>query len=194
MLKIDINVSQKLLVCYKKTNSKEALNKLIKLYISYINILVNKFSRNTYDIEDVKQECLIELWQAIDRYNIYSKASLSTYIYKAIEYKILTYYSSNKYYYENVENIQLNNIQLNNINLIQTIDIDREIFNYDLLCLVVDVLEENKIKIIFGRYYDNMTWSDIAEELDLSKTTIYYMHKDAIEELNTHIHKIIDEI
>lgn len=53
-----------------------------------------------------------------------------------------------------------------------------------MLSLISKIKEPDEENIIIKRYFDNMTFDDIAYEMDCSSRWVYKLHKKAIKTLN----------
>lgn len=160
-------------ICYYvRENDDEALNLMFNKYSNLINKIAlkfyNKFKYIGIDLEDLVQEARIGFVKALKGYNdesslFYSFASI------CMEREVISYCRR----YNTFKNYPLN----------YSTDYDL-LYNYPITDEIDSVLQENeiffenknkldfKLSIVFELRYNNFTYSEISELLDLPYSTV----------------------
>lgn len=133
-----------------------------QLYAFAFNIL-----RNKHDTEDVIQNVFVDIW---NRYEAIQIENHKAYLYKAVKFQCAKKLKSTQFNHIQIENIeyalQFLDQQISEQNkakeeLIEKIDAKAN-----------DILPERCLEIFKLRYYDNLSYKDIAEKLNISRSTV----------------------
>lgn len=189
-------------------------NKLTKEGIEIVNKLCNKsiakYFLNSYmskeDLQDMRQECYIEMLSVIKRYDP-KKAKLGTYLTPRINGYIKDYiekYNKNKYPDDElaVELLEAKILRVKNMTERQiTVELDNlHITDYSVKSLLLDLsscedayevfdalfsLQNQRLSVILGYYVLNHSMKDLTTHKGLSTTSnrLYQIKKDGIEKL-----------
>lgn len=132
------------------------------LYAFAFNIL-----RNKYDAEDVIQNVFVDIW---NRYETIQIENHKAYLYKAVKYQCA----------KKLKSSQFNNIQIESIEYAlqfldnQTPDLDtsKKILIEKIDSKANDILPERCLEIFKLRYYENLSYREIADKLNISISTV----------------------
>jgi len=130
------------------------------LYAFAFNIL-----RNQQDTEDVIQNVFIDVWKRYDDVEIkYHKA----YLYKAVKFQCAKKLQSKKF-----NEIQIENIEYALEDLDQFIsEQSKDELLEKIDAKAKDILPERCLQIFKLRYYDNLSYKEIAQKLNISRNTV----------------------
>jgi len=163
-------------------------NELILQYDDLINMLSHKYSIKGYTWEDIKQECLMKLWESYSLYN--GSTKWSTFIYNVLENHIK-------------DLIKKSITQKNNNYIGDNIISDIKNYNFDMLLNELPIqyneLEEKYIEkfytllervknkdIIIRRLYGE-TYMSIANEFEVSKQYIHQIFTNFIKKVKEEV-------
>lgn len=133
-----------------------------KLYTFAYNIL-----RNKENAEDIIQEVFFDFWNRFDKAEINNHRA---YLYKAIKFQCAKKLQNQKFNEVQVEQIE------NALELIETNAISQEIFKANLIEKVEntakDILPYKCLQIFKLRYQENLSYKEIASQLNISTSTV----------------------
>lgn len=174
---------------------------LIKQYDNLVKKIVHRYYRNEtirykYEFEDLEQIGKIGLMKAIENFNE-EKSKFITFAYNFINYEILHFIREDKYflakrnnramtnyiYFENTLNHKSINSKYNK-KLIDIIKYKEESFeeieNNILLKELSKDLNNDEKRIIYLKYYSEMTQCEISEMLNITQATVSRKLKSSI--------------
>jgi RNA polymerase sigma-70 factor (ECF subfamily) len=148
---------------------KEAFQELISKYHPYVYKFLIKITGDEYLAEDLTQETFIKLIRNIEKFDIYGKASLSTYIITISRNCYIDHLRKQKKLVIKSsldENINLEDINMN----IENIVMDK-IESEEALDKIEDLSDEQKV-VIKMKYIEGFTLKEIGDKLDLQPKTV----------------------
>ena len=169
-----------LIYLYKEGNSK-ALELLINKYI----ILTNKLLI-TYDVdfkEDIRQDCVMVIYDCIKGYNMNSEASFYTYTKISIQRKIFSYKSKLELDRETIRQYNRNNKGIKG-------NVSKDLsFIHDRIKIILNN-DELLLEIYKNCIIGNVSLKDMSLVLNKNYNYIYYKYKYIISKLKNLLTKI----
>lgn len=144
---------------------KSAFQVLISFYYPYVSKYLLKLTNDEYLSEDLTQETFLRLIRFIDHYDVYGKASFSTYIITIAKRLYIDYLRKNKQVFVDFADIELDSGQELEQEIIKSIQID-EVIKW------LENLPEEQAVVIKMKYLEQKTLAEIAEQLDIQPKTV----------------------
>lgn len=178
-------LSDKELVGLLQTSDYTAFTEIYNRFAGILFVFIRKRVGDKDDAKDIVQELFTELW--IKRETIEVKGELTSYLYVAIRHKMINYIQRNvtqKKYIDAIENFTGQ----------ETVMTDHLVREKQLAALIeqqIDQLPKKMREVFLLSRNANLTYSEIAEELNLSKQTIRSHAKNAIKILRLKLGLIV---
>jgi RNA polymerase sigma-70 factor (ECF subfamily) len=158
-----------------KKENQQAFFELVDKYKNLVFHTCFGFLRNTEEAEDLAQEVFIEVHQSINKFNGQSK--LSTWIYRIAANKAmdLIKYKNRKRRFSSVMKVFGVDYEADQVPQLNLSDPHSEMENNQRIVLLnwaVDQLPENQKKAFLLNKYDNLSYVEIAEIMDMSLSSI----------------------
>lgn len=152
-----------------------ALDVLYLLYASKVRDFAMRFLGNSTDAEDITHDIFLKLWER--RSEADKIRSLKAYLFHMTRNAILNQFKRN-----NVHDrfLAAGNFDTADEYTVQKVSTD------DLLCMVelaIDNMPEQRRKVFRMSRYENMSYSEISQALDISPKTVQYHISSALAEL-----------
>ena len=162
------------------------INAYHQLYLVYSEVLYNygkKICSDTELVKDSIQDVFLILWEK--RSTIHIKSSLKQYILISFKRELIRKMTPRKVpFYDHHNDFELN-IEM------KLIDQEKYIFLRKKLDNAIRTLSPRQKEIIFLRYYENMSYSEISELVGLNQNSLYKVISAAIHRLREHLHSIL---
>ena len=168
----------------EKTEKK--FNKIIKENNGLIYMVVNKYNISNMENDDLYQECLMKIWESMDKYD--DEYKLSTYLYiildnllknmvrDSMSQKKINHMVSNGY------DIILSDIKNYDFSGYVNENDEYTINELDIINICFDILNENNNKDIIVRYLNGESQVDIANDYCVSRQRISFIYNEFINE------------
>ena len=143
-----------------KSGDKQALNELHIKYFHQMCLYANKSTNNSGLVEELVSDCFIKIWE--NRSKIDIKSSVKSYIFLILRNSIIDYYRKKNSFLETVG-------ELPEIADESYFDEQKE---YALLYNTLEKLPQQRRKILELAVYNSLSYSEIADRLDISKNTV----------------------
>ena len=173
-----------LFILDKLNNSEtfeEGFNLLVNTYKERLYWHINKITENHEDTDEVLQQTFIKVFRYIKNFRNDSK--LYTWLYRIATNEAIYYSKKNKW--KNRNRIELD--QLNQ----STVDINErsseEILN--ILNNAIETLPVQQRKVFIYRYYDELSYNEIAEIMNLSEGGLKANYHHAVKKVEAYIKK-----
>ena len=154
-------------IAVEAKSDKDALSKLICMYMKNIQTTVVSMSISTEEVSDLSQEALMGLCDAVKTYDETKGAMFATYASVCIRNKILSALRKRPAATDEItEEICDENYGVNPENAV----IDK-VRADELIEIISGSLSETEWSV-FGRYLDGMSYEKIAEELSVTTKTV----------------------
>lgn len=175
-----------------KKSEKNILYKLRSGDITAYKYFFNTYYKDLYDFsrkylnnkevaEEIVQDVFIYLWNNINKIDI--NISLKSYLYTSVKNRSLNYIKSK---YNRIEHVELDETGDNNIGLTAN-----EMVEYKelekLINLAVEALPNRCKDIFYLSRNSEMSYQEIADELNISKDTVKLQIKIAIKKLKEYL-------
>lgn len=150
-----------------KTGDKSAFEELITKYHPYVYKFLIKLCGDEDLSQDLTQETFIKVIRNIDKFDIYGKASFSTYIITISKNCFVDYYRKQRR--------AMNDVEIDeNLNL-QYQDLEEAVMDKmeaESASAYLDKLPEEQRLVIKMKYIEGLTLKEIGEQLKLEPKTI----------------------
>lgn len=167
------------------TDKEKAINALFKQYYNYMCHAVYKIIADSVTVEDVVQEVYYELWRKIDKIQI--QTSLKAYLRRAAINKALNHIRDQKIKFDEEEKIHeldlvsreegQQNLELQELQ--------------DVINAAIDSLPE-RCRIVFSMSrFENMSYKEIAQSLDISIKTVENQISNALKILRSSVYPYV---
>lgn len=162
-----------------------ALGLLYVRYSPQVYELALHFSGNEEEAEDISHNVFCRFWERHDQ--IADISSLKAYLFKMTRNEILTLFRHRQvernYLRQKIEQdpspVSDDNVRITAIELLQMIN------------LAIDRMPDLRRRIFMMSRYDEMTYAEIAESLDISPRTVQYHIGKALAELRNLFHVML---
>lgn len=144
---------------------KSAFQALISFYYPYVSKYLLKLTGDEYLSEDLTQETFLRLIRSIDRYDIYGKASFSTYIMTIAKHLYIDHLRKNKQVYTDFTELEIDSGEDVEQTVIKNMQIDEAIKR-------LNSLPQDQAIAIKMKYLELKTLDEIASQLDIQPKTI----------------------
>jgi RNA polymerase sigma factor (sigma-70 family) len=163
------------------------LEAFTKLYRKYLRPLYNygkKFSANKAFVEDCIQDLFVELWK--NKAQLNATQSPKYYLFKSLRRKIFRELSGNKLLVEAITEEYNFEITLSaETNLIYT----QQLFEQQQhLQKALETLTKRQREAIFLRFYENLSYEEVASIMSLELRSVYNLISKAIDSLKRSSH------
>lgn len=148
---------------------KEAFQLLISKYHPYVYKFLVKITENEQTAEDLTQETFLKLIRNIDKFDIYGKAMLSTYIITISKNSFIDYLRREKRFIQNIpmdENLNIQDMSLN----VEDIVADK-LYVKNIMANLDDLSEEQRIALKL-KYIEGLTLKEIGDKLNIEPKTV----------------------
>lgn len=161
---------------------KQAFNELVIFYYPYVSNFLLKLTRNETLSEDLVQETFVRIIRNIERFDVYGRATFSTYIITIAKNCYIDYLRKNK-------NISLNNdfsIMDDGVNFE-----DKILNNIEAseIIKIMDKLPYEQSEAIKLKYLEELTLKEIAERFKTEPKTIKSRIHSGVVKLNKILRK-----
>ncbi len=157
---------------------KELFSIIIEKYEKYIYNVLMKFLHSSDDAEDLTQDILIKLYNALDNFKF--KSNIKTYIYKMVINQVSDY-RKKKREYQLVEEIP---------DKIYEDKIEEKLFEEEMiknLEKAILKLPENYKELIYLRDFKQLSYNEIAKKLNITPNAAKIRHYYALKKLRKFI-------
>lgn len=180
------NYTDKELVAFLNDSDDGAIEKIFKQYYSYICSAVYKIIPDPTLTEDLAQDVFYELWRKREKIQITS--SLKAYLKRAAINKALNYIRSKKMKFDNDDEAAVINISVaSSENNLQAMELQ------DIINASIDTLPE-KCRIVFMMSrFEEMSYKEIAAELEISIKTVENQISKALKILKKAVNPYLDK-
>ncbi len=169
-----------------KNNNFQNLEKLCNLVSPRLYYIGLKYLNNEEDAKDVVQDLWLDIDRIVQKYHF--KQNGFSFLCKVMQDK-----SINKFYKTVRENRKINDY-------VQTYKVHQGYergFDEMLLEAIIDEeiskMDELSQKVVIATYFENKTIREIAKDLDISKSKIYNVKKDALQKLKSALEEKYEE-
>lgn len=143
-----------------KKGDKKALKKLHDKYFNQMCLYAMKSTYETGVVEELVSDCFIKIWE--NRKKIEINSSFKHYIFFMLRNSIIDYSRKTKFLTDSIDKIQE--------------PADEPYFDeqkqYADLYSVIEMLPEQRRRILELAVFESMTYQQIAEKLDIKKNTV----------------------
>lgn len=154
------------LILHAQKGEEDAFQELISIYYSYVLKFLMKLSCNKEVSEDLTQETFIKVIRSIDTYDVYGKASFSTYVITIARNTYIDYLRKNKNVLVNVDS---QGEVVSRVNIEEDVLKDLELVE---LLKLIDDLSPEQGEAIKLKYLEEFTLKEIAERFKCEPKTI----------------------
>ncbi len=175
---------QKLLAMLQE-DSEQAIDLIFRKYYGYLCRSVYRILPDQRLVEDMAQEVFYELWRKRDRLHI--NTSLQAYLKRSAINKALNYLRDTKVKFEDEERAPVQKSQSSNA--------QEQMETAELKALIHSAIEDlpERCRIIFSlSRYENMSYQEIAEQLNISPKTVENQISRALRQLRQAIRPYIN--
>ncbi|QHT69993.1 sigma-70 family RNA polymerase sigma factor [Rhodocytophaga rosea] len=168
-----------------KNGDKQAL---AQIYTSTVKALLNygqKFIADKDIVADLIQDLFIEIWN--HRENLSSTSSIKYYLLKALRYKIIRHLNQNKHISVRngiSDNYTFELVFSHESLLIEDISQEEE---KEKLSLALAQLTKRQREAIYLRYYNNLSYPEIASLMAVSEQAVYNLVSKALKSLQQYL-------
>lgn len=168
-------LSDKELVGLLQASDYIAFTEIYNRFAGILYVFVRKRIGDKDDAQDILQELFTDFWIKREQVNI--KGEITPYLYAAVRYKMIDFIERNatqKRYIDAIENFKDQ----------ETVMTDHLVREKQLAALIekqIDQLPKKMREVFLLSRNANLTYNEIAQELDLSKQTIRAHAKNAIK-------------
>lgn len=160
-----------------------ALDVLYLLYASKVRDFAMRFLGNSTDAEDITHDIFLKLWER--RSEAGKIRSLKAYLFHMTRNAVLNQFKRN-----NVHDrfLAAGSFDTADEYTVQKVSTD------DLLCMVelaIDNMPEQRRKVFRMSRYENMSYSEISQALDISPKTVQYHISSALAELRKLLNSVL---
>lgn len=149
------------------TESERIFNDVYSLYWHELYSYAYNIMRDKAVSEDIIQEIFIDFWKRMDRIEI---QNYRAYLYKAVKFQCATKLKSQRFH-----EIQLDKIEFA-LTLLEENDFSSEEFRQNLLQRIeskaVEILPARCLQVFQLRYYENKSYLEIAQQMNISVSTV----------------------
>ncbi len=143
-----------------KKGNKGALKQLHDRYFNQMCLYALKSIGESGEVEEIVSDCFIEIWE--NRNKIEIKSSVKYYIFLMLRHNIIDFHRKNKFLIESIEQIPE--------------PAQEEVFDeqqeYAALFSVLEQLPSQRRRILELAIFDSLSYSEIAQKLEISKNTV----------------------
>ena len=160
-------ISDETLFINIKESNVLAFDTLFARYYKNLCYYSNKIVSNGEIAEDIVQELFIKIWET--REKILIEKFVKAYLYRSIYNRSINYLRDNKNLKNNVSN-DLNMATQHSYN-----NADNDILYFELeskLFEIINSFPEKQKKVFLLKRFDNFTYKEIAQELDISEKMV----------------------
>ncbi|WP_089790696.1 RNA polymerase sigma factor [Chryseobacterium wanjuense] len=147
-------------------------------YKHRVYFFVKKYVQRDEDVEDIVQDIFVHIWKYAEKNN--SKVPLEAIIFKTCKQEVANFYRKNKMIMVSSDNIV-------NVDEDETID---EIFTEEQISQIealLDKLPQQTKKLFIQNKIENLSYSQLAKENNISKTAIGKQINKAISFLKVNL-------
>lgn len=144
---------------------KQAFQTLISFYYPFVSKYLLKLTNDEYLTEDLAQETFLRLIRSIDRYDIYGKASLSTYIMTIAKRLYIDHLRKDKQVFTDLSHTLIDSGQDVEETVIKNMQI-KEAVKW------LDTLPQEQVVVIKMKYLEQKTLEEIAQQLNIQPKTV----------------------
>ena len=162
------------LIILAKNGNKQALMELFNNYLPFINNFLKTVSNDSYEFEDLKQECYLTLIKCLEKYDDTTYPFTSYYI-KSCKNNVYSFIKTNR------------NICIDHYDFIEdTIDLDSVVvhkLNLDKLKLALAHLKPDERRIIIDYFYNNLSLIEMSAKYNLKYITLVKRKNKVLQKL-----------
>lgn len=158
-----------------RKGNKSALKQLHDTYFHQLCLYAWKTVRDHQVVEELVSDCFIKLWE--NRKKIIISQSVKHYLYQMLKNGIIDHYRKQKYFTESIDNIP---------EPVGEADFD-EMQPYAILYSTLEKLPGQRRTILELAVYDRLTYTEIAEKLEISVNTVKTQIGRAYRYLREHL-------
>lgn len=158
-------MNEVILIKQCQKGEKTAFQALITLYYPYVSKYLLKLTSDAYLSEDLTQETFIRLIRGIDSYDIYGKASFSTYVMTIAKRLYIDHLRRNKQIHLDISELEIDSGQDVEQSVIKNMDADEAMKQ-------LEKLPPKQIEAIKMKYLEQKTLAEIAEQLHTQPKTV----------------------
>ncbi len=167
-----------------KTGDTGALGVLYMEYAPKVRDFAFRFVQNEEEAADITHDIFFKLWEM--RKSLSEITSIKAYLFRMTKNAILNNYRQKLIHDKYSDDIRKHNTE-------ESDDTDSSVTTSDLLEMIelaIDRMPEQRKRVFCMSRYENMSYEQIAEKLDISPKTVQYHISMALAELRKVIHVI----
>jgi len=173
---LQVNYSDAELLVLLKEDPDKAVEILFRQYYSYVCKMVYQVVPDAMVAEDIAQDIFFEMWRKKEQLNI--NTSLRAYLRRASVNRTLNYLRNRKIKWE--DDSELPNLQSEDVSINQTLE------NAELQQVIeqaIDQLPERCRAVFMLSRFEELSYQEIANQLDISIKTVENQISKALKQL-----------
>ena len=162
------------LIVLAKNGNKQALIELFDNYLPFINNFLKTVANDSYEFEDLKQECYLTLIKCLEKYDDTTYPFTSYYI-KSCKNNVYSFIKTNR------------NICIDHYDFVEdSVDLDSVVvhkLNLDKLKLALAYLKPEERRIIIDYFYNNLSLIEMSAKYNLKYITLVKRKNKVLQKL-----------